>query len=283
VHVEKSPIAEFTYTPQYGSSPIEISFTNYSTGAVSYEWNFGDSSYSSEVSPQHNYTQNELYNVVLYAQSSFGCTDSLTRQLQIIPTDLDISVDMVYTYQIPQTDGSVLVGVVAVVSNQGTRIINSAQFEATLGSGVTMSQNWNGVLHSGQVMIDSFPTQFLLTPTTANTFVCIEALNVNGGEAEINYNNNRSCASLTGTMQLAGPFPSPAVNQSVLGIILPAAGQVTIDIFDESGKPVIKEVKNNLPEGRTDFNIPVQQLASAEYYIRISYLDDTELRKFIVR
>ncbi len=284
VHVQKSPVAAFTYTPDYGSAPIEISFTNHSSGAVSYEWIFGDSTYSSEVSPQHTYTQNELYNVVLYAQSTFGCTDSLSRQVAIIPTNLDISVDMVYTYEVPQTDGSIFVGVVAVVSNQGSRIITSADFLATLGSGgTTMSQNWSGVLQSGQVMVDTFPTQFVLTSSSANTFVCIEAQNVNAGQTEINYDNNRSCASLTGTMQLAGPFPSPAVSQSLLGIILPKAGTVSIDIFDENGKPVINKFVSDMPEGRTDFNIPVQQLQGGEYYIRVSYKDDTQIRKLMVK
>jgi len=46
---------------------------------------------------------------------------------------------------------------------------------------------------------------------------------------------------------------------------------------------VVPEASFNLPVGRTNYIIPVAQLQSAEYYIRVRYNDDTEVRSFVVR
>ena len=95
--------------------------------------------------------------------------------------------------------------------------------------------------------------------------------------------NNQNCASLTGTMQLAGPQPNPAITNSLLGIILPQAGTVYISIIDELGRPVVPEKPYNLAVGRTNYIIPVAQLQGAEYYIRVRYNDDIEVRNFVVK
>lgn len=84
-------------------------------------------------------------------------------------------------------------------------------------------------------------------------------------------------------MQLAGPSPNPAISQSTLGIIMPQAGTVTVEIIDELGQPVIKNATLNLPAGLTNYVIPVAQLNGSEYYIRVIYNGDVEIRKLITR
>jgi gliding motility-associated-like protein len=52
-----------------------INFVNTSTGAVSYEWNFGDNSTSQLSGPMHYFEGTENgYTVSLIVTSSFGCT-----------------------------------------------------------------------------------------------------------------------------------------------------------------------------------------------------------------
>ena len=146
-----------------------------------------------------------------------------------------------------------------------------------------MEQNWSGYLLSGQSILDTFPAQFVVPQGAGNTYVCVTARNVNNGETEVDTINNQSCASLNGAMQLAGPSPNPAINYATLGIILPQAGTVYVAIFDELGQPIVPELSLSLPVGRTDYVIPVARLQGAEYYIRVRYNDDTEVRNFVVR
>ena len=282
------PTALFSFTPLYGTAPLAVTFNNRSTGATNYFWNFGDGNSTTTAIPAinpapHTYTQNGNYRVVLYAYNNYGCYDSLARTLNIIPTDLDLAIDYITTKAVPQADGSQLVTLIAYISNLGTRVITSAQLYATLGSRGVMEQNWSGFLASGQTIVDTFPAQFVVPEGYGNTYVCVTASDVNGGETELNYNNNQECVSLTGSMQLAGPLPNPAISASQLGIIMPSAGTVYISIYDLLGHPVIKEFSMNLPTGRTNYAIPIAALMSAEYFIRVRYNDDTEVRNFVVR
>ena len=49
-----------------------VEFTNNSTGATSYEWNFGDGNMSNEENPTHQYTETGMYTVILTAINACG-------------------------------------------------------------------------------------------------------------------------------------------------------------------------------------------------------------------
>lgn len=56
---------EFEGTPLYGYAPLRVYFTNQSFGANSYQWDFGDGTTSTEVSPVHDYALPGIYTVTL--------------------------------------------------------------------------------------------------------------------------------------------------------------------------------------------------------------------------
>ena len=97
------PTADFTIV----SSPSDIyafSFTNGSSGAVSYNWDFGDGSGSSDANPSHIYTAAGTFAVTLTAQAAgtsnaVGWRATSTQSVQInLPTyekaNVTFSVDM---------------------------------------------------------------------------------------------------------------------------------------------------------------------------------------------
>ena len=62
------PTAGFSVNQtQSCSAPFSVQFTNASSGAVSYSWNFGDGSTGTTASPAHTYTAGGIYNVQLVA------------------------------------------------------------------------------------------------------------------------------------------------------------------------------------------------------------------------
>lgn len=88
VDVEPAPSPSFTLDPVSGCSPLEVNFTNTSTGADAYTWNFGDGSASAADNPSntfHHYgTTDTTFTVILTAMTAFGCAsqDSLTVDVQ---------------------------------------------------------------------------------------------------------------------------------------------------------------------------------------------------------
>ncbi|MEM6801980.1 MAG: S8 family serine peptidase [Bacteroidota bacterium] len=58
-----------------------VNFNNTSTGALSYEWDFGDGTTSTDQNPSHDYTLAGTYTVTLVVSGSGGCTDVATAQI----------------------------------------------------------------------------------------------------------------------------------------------------------------------------------------------------------
>jgi PKD repeat protein len=63
----------------------EITFSNETTGALSYYWDFGDGTTSEEINPKHKYTEIGEYDVVMQAVTDFGCIDTIGSRVKIVP------------------------------------------------------------------------------------------------------------------------------------------------------------------------------------------------------
>jgi gliding motility-associated-like protein len=57
-----------------------VQFTNLSSGATSYLWDFGDSTQSSLVNPDHYYALTGNYVMTLIARNAAGCADTFSLQ-----------------------------------------------------------------------------------------------------------------------------------------------------------------------------------------------------------
>jgi hypothetical protein len=76
---EPEVIASFNAAPTSGLAPLEVTFTNTSTGTLTANlWNFGDGITSTLTSPVHIYDTIGTYTVTLTADS-FGNTDTITK------------------------------------------------------------------------------------------------------------------------------------------------------------------------------------------------------------
>ena len=85
----KSPqvTASFTTEGERGTAPLEVTFSNTSTGANTYLWLLGTSSFTSaQVSPSQSYENVGSYTVTLQATSSFGSASALTSASMVVGT-----------------------------------------------------------------------------------------------------------------------------------------------------------------------------------------------------
>ncbi|MBN2681760.1 MAG: PKD domain-containing protein [Bacteroidales bacterium] len=74
-----------------GCHPLSITFNNFTTGASTYSWNFGDGGTSNDSVPTHTYFNPSAENVMIsnatmLATSSFGCVDSVSFNINTYPT-----------------------------------------------------------------------------------------------------------------------------------------------------------------------------------------------------
>lgn len=71
------PLANFSVANNAGCGPLTVDFTDNSTDAVAWLWNFGDGSNSTEENPTHTYFTQGTYNVSLVITDLNGCTDTV--------------------------------------------------------------------------------------------------------------------------------------------------------------------------------------------------------------
>ncbi len=89
------PVAQFSVNSTVLNLPYDVlNCTNQSTGATTYQWNFGDGSNSSLTNPSHNYTTIGFYQIQLIATSQYGCSDTATVN---IITDADVVFPNAFT------------------------------------------------------------------------------------------------------------------------------------------------------------------------------------------
>jgi gliding motility-associated-like protein len=95
------PIANFSVNSTFLDLPYDaLITTNQSTGATTYNWDFGDGVTSTAVNPQHLYSEVTTYQIQLIATSAFGCTDTAYKE---VTTSADIVFPNAFT---PDPDGS---------------------------------------------------------------------------------------------------------------------------------------------------------------------------------
>ncbi|RPI01456.1 MAG: PKD domain-containing protein, partial [Calditrichaeota bacterium] len=71
--VSASPTADFSGTPTNGDAPLQVSFTDLSTGnPTSWSWDFGDGGTANIQNPVHTYSAADEYTVVLTVNNSCG-------------------------------------------------------------------------------------------------------------------------------------------------------------------------------------------------------------------
>ena len=79
-------VAGFDGAPTNGPAPLTVVFTNSSSGATNYSWDFGDGNITNDENPSNTYSNAGVYTVVLTA-SGPGGSDTSTRTNYIVVTN----------------------------------------------------------------------------------------------------------------------------------------------------------------------------------------------------
>ncbi|MBN1998013.1 PKD domain-containing protein [candidate division KSB1 bacterium] len=80
----KPPVADFSGNPLTGHTPLNVQFTNHSSGEISrYEWDFGDGGRSAIKNPSHTFQSEGNFNVKLKVTGPGG-TDTETKYNYVV-------------------------------------------------------------------------------------------------------------------------------------------------------------------------------------------------------
>jgi gliding motility-associated-like protein len=114
IHVK----ADFSFDPEKGEAPLEVTFTDKSIRGFTYKWEFGDSSISELQNPTpHIYYRPGEYFVKLKIVSDKGCVDTM-RSEKIVVDPSELKIPNVFT---PDGDG---INDFFIVESKSLRTIN---------------------------------------------------------------------------------------------------------------------------------------------------------------
>ena len=164
---------------------MDVVFTNTTSGAVNYSWNFGDGFISTSVSPIHQYVDTGLFLVTLKATSSFGCKSQDTASVLVYLPRLDMAA-----YGASFTDDNGFLKITGLFRNTGTIPVTSMDIYARLNDGSYVKETWNGFLPKGALLSYVFNSKLFLKDN--ENYVCITVLNPNGINDD-NATNNEYC------------------------------------------------------------------------------------------
>ncbi len=131
VIVQPNPSLDFDY--ELGCDNRTVTFTNTSTGATDFEWNFGDAANttSTDFNPEFVYTPG-TYEVALYLANSNTCRDTIVRTVEVTDRGLDADFTVEYENCSP---GNLVVNFNQNVNSNGHNIIEyNWNFGGSLGA-----------------------------------------------------------------------------------------------------------------------------------------------------
>jgi len=88
--VDEAPAPQIGQDVLNGCGPVTVQFSNTTTNAISYTWNFGDGQNSTAAEPLHTYfnptTQDTTYVITMTADNEYGCGGTDTLFVTVFPS-----------------------------------------------------------------------------------------------------------------------------------------------------------------------------------------------------
>src|SRR5690606_14079949 len=146
VTISSLPEAAFAPQNNFGAPPLEVQFSNNSTGAVSYAWHFGDAegSTSEDSEPVFVYTEVGEYEVELIATNAGGCSDTARFTVSVLISEVDVMLERINVYT---NTGNMQV--VLSIRNQGTVPVENMNIRLDLGGKISLNERFTGSIAPG--------------------------------------------------------------------------------------------------------------------------------------
>ena len=99
-------VADFTISGNNSYTFNTVTFTNNSSNAATYSWDFGDGGTSTLKDPTHSYTTSGTFTVTLRALNSAGTASVITKTVVVIARPTSLKIVKVTVTNMPFIDGN---------------------------------------------------------------------------------------------------------------------------------------------------------------------------------
>ncbi|MEQ6121906.1 PKD domain-containing protein [Reichenbachiella sp. MALMAid0571] len=277
IEIFAAPTAIFSTDVNFGAPPLEVNFTNNSTGADRYTWDFSDvaNSSSSQTNPSFIFNEVRDYNVRLIAENNFNCSD--TTYAKIVSTMPKLDLELV---EIEPSLNNGKINLSLTVSNSGTVKIDGFDVTVEIENSFSISESYSGSLNASEEII--YPLNFEIPSTSSNIgFICIRLEDLISNIEDANTLNNEKCTNFDQEIVIENPYPNPAEDAINFRIILPTKSTITLSLLNIHGKTVYNESFPNISTGLNTFSIDIANFNTGMYFLKINTLETEEIKRII--
>jgi PKD repeat protein len=273
VSIINSPQAGFTATPAFGPPPLQVQFTNTSTNATHYRWEFNDPNGASSTSVSPSFTFEELgsYDVDLTAFNAQGCLSLFSRRVEVVIPFTDVALIQFELMEAGQ--GAVRPAVtiqnkgnIAVVNLPLTFEVDGTAFRTFVTTSIPPNSSYYYV------------SDFELPASSALTYVCVLA-----GIDDISPDDNQLCASVDQPVVVLSLHPNPATAQSHIEVqwIVRENRSVEVFLINSIGQTVYSEKVNSI-SGLNTFRLPATGFQGGLYFLQVRSGDFSRTHRLVV-
>ena len=275
--------------------PFSASFTDYSTSAIGYLWDFGDGNTSTAVNPTHIYTNLGVYDVTLIVKGCNNTFDTLFFPGRVVLDDnLTCTVNM-------GTNGTFLnTGCVGELYDSGGagNYLNNVFSTLTIDPGsspITLSfQSFNFaagdriIIYDGPSDSSAVIGQYagMNSPgviTSTGSALTIREM-TNGFNTRAGFHATWSCLvgneAPKSSFQFEA-FPNPAQDQLVVQVKADLNAEIELKLMDMFGKVIHKQVFASTDHLQEKLNL--EELAAGIYLLQIRMNEGMQVKKIRVQ
>lgn len=273
VSIVKAPTASFTASPESGVPPLTVLFTNTSTDATNYAWQFydEDNSTSNEVSPSFTFENYGDYAVDLTASNTKGCTTVVSKIIRAILPVKDIAVTALVP--IENLDGSLKI--IATLKNNSNVEVHDFSIELDLSGFTSVREKITNAIPGNAIYNHVFNYE-ISNPSRLNYLCATTEL-----ADDINTDNDLKCVSLTDIPVLMEPYPNPANQSLYLSMVANSSSSVSLTLLDALGKEILNG-SYSINAGLNDFILPLGTVKDGIYILILNAGTIRQIRKISV-
>ena len=280
--ITTSPVADFNLSLESGPPPLNVQFTNTSSTASSYQWQFNDANNSASTleSPAFTYLSLGDFEVALTASNAQGCLDTRSKIIHVIVPQTEIELND-FTLLKDATTGSFRP--VLSIKNNSNYAINS--FDVVLdiaGNALVKERITVSVLPSGTA--SQILNYELLPGNSKLDYLCVKlGLTDDRLSDDTDLANNNACISLESTEILFPPYPNPIQGELHLDWIATSEGSVKISVFTQMGQQALRKDVANVGMGLNQIVLDLSKLNSGFYMLIFESAGITKTHPFVIR